>query len=167
MLYLLDANTLIDANRDYYPLERVPEFWTWIIHHAKQSHIGIPVEIIRDLTMHSDALATWLRTHKSTLLLDDSLDPKFVDSVLRQGYGEDLTVDEIDKIGSDAFLVAYALKDSSRRSVATTERSRPSRKRSNRHLPDVCSDFNLNCYHTFELIRKLDFRSNWNKLELR
>ena len=24
MLYLLDANVLIDANRDYYPLDRVP-----------------------------------------------------------------------------------------------------------------------------------------------
>ncbi|RPI71776.1 MAG: DUF4411 family protein [Geobacteraceae bacterium] len=27
MLYLLDANTLIDAKRDYFEFERVPEFW--------------------------------------------------------------------------------------------------------------------------------------------
>ena len=27
LLYLLDANVLIDAHRDYYPLGRVPEFW--------------------------------------------------------------------------------------------------------------------------------------------
>lgn len=31
MLYLLDANVIIDANRDYYPLERVPEFWAWLV----------------------------------------------------------------------------------------------------------------------------------------
>ena len=31
MLYLLDANVLIDANRDYYQIERVPEFWEWLI----------------------------------------------------------------------------------------------------------------------------------------
>ena len=27
MLYLLDANVLIDASRYYYPIQRVPEFW--------------------------------------------------------------------------------------------------------------------------------------------
>ncbi len=31
MLYLLDANVLIDADRDYYPIDRVPEFWDWIL----------------------------------------------------------------------------------------------------------------------------------------
>ena len=31
MLYLLDSNVLIDANRDYYPIERVPEFWDWLV----------------------------------------------------------------------------------------------------------------------------------------
>ena len=34
VLYLLDANVLIDANRDYYPIHRVPEFWDWL--HAKE-----------------------------------------------------------------------------------------------------------------------------------
>lgn len=29
-LYLLDANILIDANRDYYPVEAVPEYWAWL-----------------------------------------------------------------------------------------------------------------------------------------
>jgi len=31
LLYLLDANVLIAANRDYYPLGRVPEFWDWLV----------------------------------------------------------------------------------------------------------------------------------------
>lgn len=31
MLYLLDANVLITANRTYYPLERVPEYWAWLV----------------------------------------------------------------------------------------------------------------------------------------
>lgn len=36
MLYLLDANTLIDANRDYYGLDSVPQFWEWLIHMGQQ-----------------------------------------------------------------------------------------------------------------------------------
>ncbi len=45
MLYLLDANTLIDAKRDYYPIDRVPEFWNWLVFHEKQGNIKIPVEV--------------------------------------------------------------------------------------------------------------------------
>ena len=41
MLYLLDANVLIDANRDYYPLERVPEFWDWLLDRAARQHVKI------------------------------------------------------------------------------------------------------------------------------
>lgn len=49
MLYLLDANVLIDANRDYYPLGRVDEFWEWLIHHGEQGNIKIPIEIYEEL----------------------------------------------------------------------------------------------------------------------
>ena len=31
VLYFLDAKVFIDANRDYYPLERAPEFWYWLV----------------------------------------------------------------------------------------------------------------------------------------
>ena len=30
-LYLLDANVLIRAHEDYYPVDRIPPFWTWLI----------------------------------------------------------------------------------------------------------------------------------------
>ena len=41
-LYLLDANVLIDAQRDYYPFEMVPEFWDWLVHMARQGTIKVP-----------------------------------------------------------------------------------------------------------------------------
>lgn len=31
MLYLLDANVLIRAHSDYYPIDRIPQFWEWLI----------------------------------------------------------------------------------------------------------------------------------------
>ena len=34
LLYLLDANVLIRAHQDYYPLDRVRGFWTWICDQA-------------------------------------------------------------------------------------------------------------------------------------
>jgi hypothetical protein len=34
MIYLLDANILITASRNYYPIDRVPEFWEWLVYKA-------------------------------------------------------------------------------------------------------------------------------------
>ena len=76
-------------------------------------------------------------------------------------YADDLTEDEVEKIGRDPFLIAYALADAQGRRVVTTERSRTSRIRANRHLPDVSRDFNVRCINTFDLIRELDFRTDW------
>jgi hypothetical protein len=81
---------------------------------------------------------------------------------LDQGYAEDLTDDEVEKIGRDPFLIAHALVSPQDRCVVTTEASKPSSQRANRHVPDVCSQFGLTCVDTFELVRQLDFRTGWN-----
>ena len=39
MLFLLDTNVLIDANRDYYALDRVPEFWDWLVHFGTEGQV--------------------------------------------------------------------------------------------------------------------------------
>ena len=45
LLYLLDTNVLIDANRDFYPIHRVPEFWAWLVYMGKQCKVKIPQEV--------------------------------------------------------------------------------------------------------------------------
>ena len=60
MLYLLDANVLIDAARDYYPLEMVPEFWDWLVHHGAISNVKMPLEIYEEICDGNDRLADWL-----------------------------------------------------------------------------------------------------------
>ena len=49
MLCLLDANVLIDANRDYYPIERVPEFWDWLVEMGELGRVKIPLEIYEEI----------------------------------------------------------------------------------------------------------------------
>ncbi|MCY4508918.1 MAG: DUF4411 family protein [Acidobacteria bacterium] len=60
MLYLLDANVLIDAHRDYYPLGRVPEFWDWLID-APTRRIGTDepdwVFRLRKVCLHAVAIS--------------------------------------------------------------------------------------------------------------
>ena len=46
LICLLDANVLITAHRDYYPVTRVPEFWDWLLHHAEAGRVKMPLEIL-------------------------------------------------------------------------------------------------------------------------
>ena len=162
MLYLLDANVLIDANRDYYPIARVPEFWDWLIHVAGRSQVKVPLEIYEELMVKDDALTHWLKNHQQQVLLDEDVRRELVAHVTANGYAEDLDDEEIVKIGRDPFLIAYGLADSSSRRVVTTETSRPKRLRANRHLPDVCDNFHVLHCDTFEFLRTLNFTTRWD-----
>jgi hypothetical protein len=164
VLFLLDANVLIDANRKYYSLDRVPEFWEWLIHVAADGQVKMPIEIFEEIAEGKDDLAMWARRDevKEAIVLAEEVDPALVARVLDQGYAEDLTDDEVEKIGRDPFLIAHALVSPQDRCVVTTEASKPSSQRANRHVPDVCSQFGLTCVDTFELVRQLDFRTGWN-----
>ena len=112
----------------------------------------------------SDALANWAKRDsiKTGLFLQEEVGVSLVSYVIDHGYAADLTDDEVEKIGRDPFLIAYALKDSGNRYVVTTEVSKPSRRRANRHLPDVCKDLGVRCCNTFQFVRALDFSTRWN-----
>ncbi len=164
MLYLLDANVLIDANRDYYPMERIPEFWEWLENVGKNGNAAIPLEVHEEIGDGHDALANWAKRDsiKSALLFREEVDVSLISQVIDHGYASDLTDDEVETIGRDPFLIAYALKDAGGRCVVTTEASKPKRRRANRHLPDVCRDLGVRCCNTFEFVRALNFSTKWN-----
>ena len=163
MLYLLDANVLIDANRDYYPLDRVPEFWEWLEFQGVSDNIKVPLEVYEEVTAGNDALAEHFKEPdtKDSLLLEEEVDITLVQMVTEVGYASNLTEDEIEKIGRDPFLIAYGLADNVNRWIVTTEGSRPNKKRANRHIPDICSSLGIESCNTFKLLRELDFKTKW------
>ena len=157
MLYLLDANVLIDANRDYYPLGRIPEFWAWLVARAMQQQVKIPLEIFEEiLAGRDDDLTRWLKDNRDVLLLDEDVDQARVARVLDEGYAPDLTEEEVGRVGRDPFLIAYAFDDP-QRTVVTTEASKPSKRGVNRHIPDVCDDLGVLHCNTYHFIAVLDF----------
>lgn len=160
MLHLLDANVLIDANRDYYPISHVAPFWRWLEDAARATKVAVPLEIYEEVKAGSDDLATWIKqpSIKGTLVLNETISATHLNRVLSDGYAPDLTDSEIEGLGRDPFIVAYALVDTANRVVVTTEVSKPRATRQNRRLPDVCADLGVRCVNTFQLIRALDFR---------
>ena len=97
MLYMLDANTLIDAKRDYFQFDRVPEFWTWIQHQGELGNIKIPVEIYEEFEEAKradgtrDDLSEWASQVevKRSLILDEDADIELLRHVVSNGYCDD------------------------------------------------------------------------------
>jgi Domain of unknown function (DUF4411) len=170
MLYLLDASVLITAHNSYYPVDRVPEYWDWLRHMGQEGHIKIPIEIFEEIKdgpkdLEKDLLFAWFQeeVNRKALVFVEEANLANVQTVVTKGYAPDLSDDEVEYIGRDAFLVAYALVEKERRCVVTVEVSKPSKKRQNRHLPDVCKDLAVKSCDPFTFAKNLGFSTKWNK----
>jgi hypothetical protein len=108
MLYLLDANILTTANSLYYPIDQVPEFWSWLQHQATSGHVKIPFEILEEVLAGrpDEPLIDWLSVeeNRAALALDETVDAHLVQHVVTVGYASDLTDDEIQELGRDPFF---------------------------------------------------------------
>ena len=71
MIYLLDANTLIEAKNRYYQMSICPGYWDWLLR-ANQAGKVHSIRSVRDeLQRGNDALAVWAKEH-APLFLDES-----------------------------------------------------------------------------------------------
>lgn len=157
-LYLPDANVLIRAHEDYYPIDRIPPFWNWLLEQAVQGRIKMPPQIYNEVAPYRGLLPEWLRQPhvREAIVLAEATSAVRVQQVLTHGYAPDLTDVEIEEIGQDPFLIAAALNGPDR-IVVTREGSRPRAKRANRRVPDVCAAFGVVAITDFELYRRLNF----------
>ena len=160
MIYLLDANVLISAHEDYYPLDRIPQFWTWLLDRADAGQVKIPFEIHAEVAIYTGLLKDWVTelSVSKKILLSAQIDPANLNKVITVGYASDLNDSEVEKIGRDPFLVGYALPYGNDVTVVTKEISAPSKQRANRKVPDVCKNFGVRCLNDFQFYRELDFK---------
>lgn len=166
ILYILDANVLIDAHNKYYAVNMVPEFWDWLIDCAAKGVLGMPLETFEEVRGGSDAkhdlLNEWLLRADvvDVLVLKEDVDPATVGDVI-DAYAPDLNDTEIEQLGRDPFLIAYALVDLGNRCVVSNEVSKPSKQRANQKVPDICRKMGVPCCDTFTMLRRLGFRTAW------
>lgn len=160
MLYLLDANVMIRAHEDYYSIDRIPQFWTWLASLGEAGTVKIPYEIYGEIAVSTGLLHDWLTdvAISKVMLFDQKIDPANLNAVLTQGYAPDLNDSEIEEIGQDPFLIGYALADVANFTVVTKEVSAPSKQRANRRVPDVCKTFGIRSINDFEFYRELNFK---------
>ncbi len=164
MLYLLDADTVIRADSTFYPLRRFAIFWQWLCHNGSAGILKIPMEQFEEIVAGTGELVDWLneQENKKALLFHEESDPGLVAAVTARGYAADLNESELATVGRDPFLIAHAFAASSERCVVSFETSAPSKLRANRKVPDVCVTLGVRCVTLFDLIKELDFTTDWH-----
>ncbi len=147
------------AHEDYYPLDRVPPFWEWLLRQAIAGHVKMPFEIHDEIAVSKGPLKDWINRPqvREAIVLDEEADPSVFNRVLETAYAPDLTDQELDEAGRDPFLVTYALMGRDR-VVVTKEVSRPSKRRGRRKLPDACGIMNVRWITDFRFYAERDFR---------
>ena len=159
MLYLLDSNVLIRAHKDYYPLDRIPQFWDWLLIEAKIGNMKMPFEIYLEIRSGNDELREWIvgQDVKDALILQEEIDQFKFNATIRTAYASAPTDLQIDEAGRDPFLVTYGLMGQNR-TIVTKEISKPTQTGGRRKLPDACKDLGVRCINDFECYKELDFR---------
>ncbi|MCY4150978.1 MAG: DUF4411 family protein [Aestuariivita sp.] len=59
-MYLLDTNVLIRADAGFYPHERIPQLWEWLIEVGNSGQAKLSLEIYQEIEIGSGALADWI-----------------------------------------------------------------------------------------------------------
>lgn len=170
MLYLIDANVLITAHNDYYPIDGVPEFWDWVLHQAALGTIKMPLEIYEEVKLggkdsQKDMLYGWIAETgvKKALVLEENVSVPLVTKCINDGYASDLNDSELQQVGRDPFLIAYAMASPKDRCVVSNEVSSPSKTRHRRKIPDVCAAMGIQSCNIFQMTRVLAFKTGWKK----
>ena len=160
-MYLIDANVLMEAHATFYPIDRIPQFWEWLVEQGKAGLIKIPYEFHQEFHGKNGLHVEWINDSdvKAALLLEEDADPALVVQVLNDGYqGQSPLFNDIQhtKYGKDPFLIAYALA-APERTVVTREVSKRTQRLGNTKLPDACDDCGVEWITDFELYRRLNF----------
>ena len=127
-----------------------------------KGHIKVPFEMYTEIDREDkdDLLKIWITDAKvnEVLVLGEEIKPEILRRVFDHAYATDLTEDELNSVGKDPFLLAYALADADERVVVTNEVSKPKRLRGNRKIPDAYNDLSIKCVSAFELNRQRNFQ---------
>lgn len=80
MIYFLDADFLIRAKNEHFQIDRVPEFWDWLVQNGRAGKIKIPLPIYEEIVRREDPLKDWLSSNKEILRIED---PDALERLLR------------------------------------------------------------------------------------
>lgn len=155
MIYLLDANTLIEAKNRYYGMTICPGYWAWILQSHGQGVVASIETVGQELQRGNDELAAWTQTHKNLFWTVSDAATQDAFTKVASHVAESATQMKAGAVddflsGADPWLIAKAmtLPDSV---LVTHEQLNPHAKRKF-IIPNVCQQFGVKWVDTFQVL---------------
>ena len=155
--YVLDADVLMTANRNYYAPDICPSFWQRLIQAHQEGHL-VSIDRVRDEILNgNDSLVKWAKEEAtdifapSTELIVADIFSRISDWVQQNNQFTDAAKEEF--LGAaDGWLAAYARANNA--TVVTLETFDANIRRRVK-LPNVCRRFGVEYINTFEMLRRI------------
>lgn len=164
--YLLDSDVFITAKNTYYAFDICPGFWESLLYHHS-SRMVFSIDRVRSELLSgskTDDLVKWVtdKVPKSffSSVEDSQVLAEYTQIMLwvqRHSRYFDAAKAKF-ATGADGWLVAYARVHGF--TVVTNETSAPESRNAIK-LPDVCAHFDVQYQNTFDLLRSLGVRFNF------
>lgn len=142
MTFFIDASAFIFSKDYHYQLDRVPEFWDWLLFHAESGTVKLPREIYDEILRQDDELKIWVHDNKEALVIDDISYHGVLTEVLAC-YGDNPSDADMEEMGNDPYLIACALYHKQLGDpavVVTEEKHAPGKVNAARRIPNACED---------------------------
>ncbi len=158
MLYLFDANILMEANNRYYGLDFAPGFWEFIEGEAAKMTLKSNDMILAELKRYDDALSSWVEDGRDKIF-DISSEEEEVQkyfSEIADHVNTHAVYSAAEKArflsGADPWLIAACKYMDA--TLVTHEVLVPGNSTKVK-IPNVASEFDVNIINTFDMIRSL------------
>jgi hypothetical protein len=155
MIYLLDANTLIEAKNRYYGMNICPGYWAWVLRTHGQGVLASIESVGDELKRGNDELALWAKHNKALFLpvSDEATQTAFTqvaEHVASQAHT--MKPGALDEFlsGADPWLIAKAMTSTD--SVVVTHEQFNLQMRRKYSIPNVCQHFGLQWMDTFAVL---------------
>ncbi|KJZ81599.1 hypothetical protein AP064_05500 [Candidatus Liberibacter solanacearum] len=172
--FIVDANILITPSNFYYPVDRVPQYWSWLLSLVENDQVKMPVEVFEEISVKPYAetlLGKWIKNQggkfKNKISLSQEEYAGNVDCVLKayasvlQDHPDTLNTTEAMKLGADPQIIASAYGKERRTVVSNETYNNNTRPRSahNVKIPYVCKNLQIRCIDIFEFCEQLNFHT--------
>ena len=163
-IYVPDTNVLVAAYHHYYAPDICPGFWDSLLHHMVSGRLLIIDRVFEEI-ISPTALVEWTERATGHSYATTSTQPvvdayrQLIDWVQDNPQFTPGARAHFARV-ADGWLAAYAMATGT--VVVTNEVSAP-QSQSSVKLPDLCRQFGVPCVNTFEMLRELGTRFEWQQ----
>jgi hypothetical protein len=168
LVYVLDANVLVDAHRRWYAFAFHPGFWDFLLSMHAQGRV-VSIDRVKQEILAGDELEQWVAAKAPKTLFGSTATQEVVGNfaaMMQWVHGHEQFKPEA-KVEfasvADGWLPAYALAHPHHVVVTHEELSPDAKKRV--PLPNVCKHFGVPWIDTFAMLRELKPRFVMEKPE--